>query len=50
MQSAVREYISLRNLAVLLYREGEVEDAYNLLRISMEDAAKCKRPHEGGRA
>ncbi len=41
MQSAVREYISLRNLAVLLYREGEVEDAYNLLRISMEDAAKC---------
>lgn len=41
MQSAVREYVSLRELAVLLYSEGEVEQAYNLLRISMEDAAKC---------
>lgn len=41
MQSAVREYVSLRELAALLYREGDVENAYHLLRISMEDAAKC---------
>lgn len=41
MQSAVREYVSLRKLAAVLYRDGEVEHAYKLLRISMEDAASC---------
>lgn len=41
MQSAVREYVSLRHLAALLYKEGDVEHAYHLLRISMEDASAC---------
>jgi len=41
LQSAVREYASLRKLAMLLYDEGEVEHAYNLLRISLDDATMC---------
>ena len=41
LQSAVREYVSLRKLAMLLYEEGEVGLAYELLRISLEDADKC---------
>lgn len=41
LQSAVREYASLRKLAVLLYEDGEVELAYELLRITLEDADKC---------
>lgn len=41
MRSATREYISLRNLALVLFREGDLERAYRLLNISMEDAAAC---------
>lgn len=41
MQASVREYMSLRQLAVLLYQEGDVEHAYEYLCISMEDAALC---------
>lgn len=41
MRSAVREYISLRKLAVLLYREGDIDRAYSYLRICMEDAVAC---------
>ncbi len=41
MQSAVREYVSLRKLAMLLYDEGDVSEAYKLLRISLDDAASC---------
>lgn len=41
MKTAVREYISLRKLAVLLYQEGDIERAYPYVKICMEDAAAC---------
>lgn len=41
MKTAVREYISLRKLAVLLYQEGDTERAYSYVKICMEDAAAC---------
>lgn len=41
MKSAVREYISLRKLAVLLYQEGDIERAYSYVKICMEDAIAC---------
>lgn len=41
MKTAVREYISLRKLAVLLYQEGNIERAYSYVKICMEDAAAC---------
>lgn len=41
MKTAVREYISLRKLAVLLYQEGDIERAHSYVKICMEDAAAC---------
>lgn len=41
MKTAVREYISLRKLAVLLYQEGDIERAYSYVKICMEDAVAC---------
>ena len=41
MKTAVREYISLRKLAVLHYQEGDIERAYSYVKICMEDAAAC---------
>ena len=41
MKTAVREYISLRKLAVLLYQEGDIVRAYSYVKICMEDAAAC---------
>ena len=41
MRTAVREYISLRKLAVLLYLEGDIDRAYYYVKICMEDAAAC---------
>ena len=41
MKTAVREYISLRKLAVLFYQEGDIERAYSYVKICMEDAAAC---------
>lgn len=41
MKTAVREYISLRKLAVLLYQEGDIERAYSYVKTCMEDAAAC---------
>lgn len=41
MKTAVREYISLRKLAVLLYQEGDIERAYSYVKKCMEDAAAC---------
>ena len=40
MKTAVREYVSLRQLALLLYREGDLERAYRFLTIAVDDAAK----------
>lgn len=39
MQSGVREYISLRKLALMLYQDGDYDRAYRYLNACMEDAA-----------
>ena len=41
LKSAVREYVSLRKLATLVYNEGDVDRAYNYLKCSLEDATLC---------
>lgn len=41
MKTAVREYVSLRKLAVLLYQEGDIERAYAFVKICMDDAEAC---------
>lgn len=41
LQSAVREYISLRKVALFLYRQGDIDRAYNYLQCCMEDAIIC---------
>ena len=41
LKSSVREYISLRELALLLYEEGDLDRAYRFLTIAIDDAAKC---------
>lgn len=40
MKTAVREYVALRQLALMLYKEGDLERAYNFLTIAVDDAAK----------
>lgn len=41
MESAVREYVALRQLAVMLYEDGDIERAYKYLKQSMNDATLC---------
>ncbi|GAB6013190.1 DUF6377 domain-containing protein [Viscerimonas tarda] len=41
LKKAVKGYIALRKLAVLLYKEGDINRAYNYIKCSMEDAAFC---------
>jgi len=41
IQSATKEYISLRRLAFLLYEDGDVGRAYKYIRQSLEDALFC---------
>ncbi len=41
LESATREYISLRKLALLLYEEGDLKRAYEFMTIALDDAAKC---------
>lgn len=41
IQSANKEYISLRNLAFLLYEDGDVERAYTYMKRSLDDAVFC---------
>jgi len=41
IQSATKEYISLRNLAFLLYKDGDIDRAYKYIRRSLEDALFC---------
>lgn len=41
MKSGVMEYISLRQLALMLYKEGDLDRAYRFLTIAVDDAAKC---------
>lgn len=38
LKGAVREYIALRELAVLLYYEGDIEHAYRYMTCAIEDA------------
>lgn len=39
LENSIREYIALRDLAVLLYEEGDIERAYNYIRCAVQDAA-----------
>lgn len=41
MKAAVREYVSLRKLAVILFYEGDIERAYEYVNLCMEDAEDC---------
>ncbi|WP_343028913.1 DUF6377 domain-containing protein [Bacteroides xylanisolvens] len=41
LKSAVKEYVSLRKLASLVYEEGDIDRAYNHLKCSLEDATLC---------
>lgn len=45
MKGAVREYISLRELALLLYKEGDLDRAYDFMNIAVDDASKCNARH-----
>lgn len=38
IQSAVKEYVSLRRLSDVLYRKGDIDRAYDYLEYSLEDA------------
>ena len=38
LKNSIREYIALRELAVLLYEEGDVERAYNYMECAAQDA------------
>ena len=38
LENAIREYIALRELAVLLYEEGDVERAYKYMECAAQDA------------
>lgn len=41
LKSAVKEYVSLRKLASLVYEVGDIDRAYNYLKCSLEDATLC---------
>lgn len=41
IKTDVKEYVSLRELALLLYEEGDVDHAYEYLNICMADAQEC---------
>lgn len=41
IQSATKEYISLRKLALILYEDGDVDRSYKYIRRSLEDALFC---------
>lgn len=41
LRASVREYVSLRQLAVILFKEGDIDNAHRFLRIAMDDAQKC---------
>lgn len=41
LKAGVKEYISLRKLAILLYEDGDINRSYNYMKRSMEDAIFC---------
>lgn len=42
LRSGVREYLSLPELAILVYNRGDVERAYKYMKCSLEDAILCQ--------
>lgn len=42
LKKGVKGYIALRKLAAILFKEGDIERAYNYIKCSMEDATFCK--------
>jgi len=42
LRRAVKGYIALRKLAIILYEEGDVDRAYSYIKCAMEDATFCK--------
>ncbi|WP_223814972.1 DUF6377 domain-containing protein [Sphingobacterium chuzhouense] len=42
IRRAVKSYIALRKLAVMLYQEGDLDRAYSYIKCAMEDATFCK--------
>lgn len=41
IKGSVKEYISLRQLAILLFNEGDIDRAYLYMKCAMEDAIFC---------
>lgn len=41
LKSGIKEYISLQELAAILFREGDVDRAYSYMKTSMDDAIFC---------
>ena len=41
LKLGVKEYISLRELAILLYNDGDIDRAYSYMKCAMEDAIFC---------
>ena len=41
LRLSVREYISLRQLAFLLYEDGDIDRAYDYMKCALEDAGAC---------
>ena len=41
LRNSIREYVALRELAVLLYEEGNIDRAYRYLQCAMEDALEA---------
>lgn len=41
LRGAVKEYISLRDLALMLYEDGDIARAYDYTKCAMEDAIFC---------
>lgn len=44
LKEGIREYISLQELAQLLYREGDIERAYRYVQCAVEDAQNVHAP------
>lgn len=42
LRSGVREYLSLPELAILVYNKGDVDRAYKYMKCSLEDAILCQ--------
>lgn len=41
LRLSIKEYVALHKLAILLFRQGQIERAYTYLKCSMDDAVFC---------